>query len=127
MLGTLAVALVAGFVVTAGLVRQLTALNVGPTCILILVYAGVGVVVARRQAGNPVGWILLAFVLLFMLSADGGYYAVYAYSLGHNGLPLAAAAVLVQPFWTVALGLIPLVILLFPNGRLTSRRWRLVL
>ena len=125
MLGTLAVALVAGFVVTAGLVRQLTALNVGPTCILILVYAGVGVVVARRQAGNPIGWILLAFVLL--LSVDGGYYAVYAYSLGHNGLPLAAAAVLVQPFWTVALGLIPLVILLFPNGRLTSRRCRLVL
>ena len=127
VLGILAVALMAGFVVTAGLVRQLTALNVGPTCVLILVYAGVGVVVARRQPGNPVGWILLAFVLLFMLSADGGYYAVYAFSLGHNGLPLAAAAVLVQPFWTVALGLIPLVILLFPDGRLTSRRWRLVL
>lgn len=127
VLGILAVALMAGFIVTAGLVRQLTALNVGPTCVLILVYAGVGVVVARRQPGNPVGWILLAFILLFMLSADGGYYAVYAFSLGHNGLPLAAAAVLVQPFWTVALGLIPLVILLFPDGRLTSRRWRLVL
>ena len=47
-----------------------------------------------------------------MLASDGGYYAVYDYSLGHNGLPFAAAAVLVQPFWTVALALVPLVILL---------------
>ena len=127
VLGVLAVVLVAAYIVTASLVRQLTVLNVGPVCAIILIYAGVGVVVARRQPRNPVGWILLVFVLLFMLGSDGGYYAVYDYTLGHHGLPLAAAAVLVQSSWVPALALIPLVILLFPDGRLTSRRWRLVL
>ena len=51
--------LVATYVVTASLVRQLTVLNVGPTCAIIVIYAGVGVVVAQRQPRNPVGWILL--------------------------------------------------------------------
>jgi hypothetical protein len=126
VLGTLAVVLVAAYVVTAGLVRQLTVLNVGPTFALILIYADVGVVIARRQPRNPIGWILLAFVLLFMLASNGGYYAVYDYSLGHNRLPFAAAAVLVQPFWTVALALIPLVILLSGLGsRDHARRLRL--
>ncbi len=117
----------AAYVVTASLVRQLTVLNVGPVCAIILIYAGVGVLVARRQPRNPVGWILLVFVLLFMLGSDAGYYAVYDYTFGHHGLPLAAAAVLVQSSWVPALALIPLVILLFPDSRLSSRRWRLVL
>jgi len=119
--------LVAGYVATAGLVRQLTALNVGPVCVTLLIYLAVGVIVARRQPRNPIGWILLVFVVLFMLASDSGYYAVYGYSRGHARLPLAAAAVLVEPSWIPALALIPLVILLFPDGRLTSRRWRLVL
>ncbi len=126
-LGLLAVVLVALYVVTAGLVRQLTVLNVGPLCLIVLIYAGVGVVVARRQPRNPVGWILLVFVLLFMLGSDSGYYAVYGYSRGHHGLPFAALAVLLEPLWIPALAIVPLVILLFPDGRLTSRRWRLVL
>ncbi len=86
-----------------------------------------GVVVARRQPRNPVGWILLIFVLLFMLGSDSGYYAVYGYSRGHHELPFAALAVLLEPLWIPALAIVPLVILLFPDGRLTSRRWRLVL
>jgi two-component system, NarL family, sensor kinase len=102
-------------------------LNVGPTSLIILIYLAVGVIVARRQPRNPVGWILLVFVVLFMLASDSGYYAVYAYNLGHHRLPFAAAAVLVEPSWIPALAVIPLVILLFPDGRLSSRRWRLVL
>jgi hypothetical protein len=58
VLGVLADVLVALYVVTAGLVRQLTVLNVGPTSLIILIYVAVGVIVARRQPGNPVGWIV---------------------------------------------------------------------
>jgi uncharacterized membrane protein YhaH (DUF805 family) len=87
----------------------------------------VGVLVARRQPRNPIGWILLVFVVLFMLASDSGYHAVYGYSLGHHRLPFAAAAVLVEPSWIPAVAVITLVILLFPDGRLTSRRWHLVL
>jgi hypothetical protein len=87
----------------------------------------VGVVVARRQPRNPVGWLLIGFALLGGLSVDAGYYAVLRYRLGHPGLPLAPAAVLVTPLWVYAYAVLPTVILLFPDGRLTSRRWRWVL
>jgi len=36
-------------------------------------------------------------------------------------------AVVVEPLWVPAVALFPLVILLFPDGRLASRRWRWVL
>jgi len=92
-----------------------------------LIYAGVGLVVARRQPRNPVGWILLFVVVLLLVSTVAGYYAVLAYRPGHRGLPLAQVAVLLATVWVPAVALFPLVILLFPDGRLTSRRWRWVL
>jgi hypothetical protein len=125
--GGLVLALTAAWVPLAGLVRQATVLNIGPAVPIILIYAGVGLVVARRQPRNPVGWILLFFVVLLQLSTVAGYYAVLAYRPGHRGLPLAPAAVLLTTAWVPAVALFPLVILLFPDGRLTSRRWRWVL
>ena len=82
---------------------------------------------ARRQLRNPVGWILIIFILVFLLSQAAGYYAVLYYRLGHHSLPLAPVAVLLLPLWAPALLLFPVVILLFPDGRLTARRWRWVL
>ena len=126
ILGGLVLVLTAAYVALASLVHQLAAGNLGEPA-AILIYAGVGVVVARRQPRNPIGWVLLIFSLLFMLGGDAGYYAVLHYRLAHHGLPLAPAAVLLEPLWVPAVGLFPLVILLFPDGRLTSRRWRRVL
>ena len=125
--GGLVLALTAAWVPLAGLVRQATVLNIGPAAPIILIYAGVGLVVARRQPRNPVGWILLFVVVLLQVSTVAGYYAVLAYRPGHRGLPLAPAAVLLATAWVPAVALFPLVILLFPDGRLTSRRWRWVL
>jgi hypothetical protein len=52
---------------------------------------------------------------------------VLYYRFGHHGLPLAQVAVLLQPLWAPAILLFPVVILLFPDGRLASRRWRWML
>jgi hypothetical protein len=104
----------------------LTVLNIGSD-LLNLTFAGAGVVVARRQPRNPIGWILLIFICLTLLGDEAGAYAVQAYTYGHQGLPLAPVAVLLAPLGYLAIPAFPLVILLFPDGRLASRRWRWVL
>jgi len=124
VLGVLALLLLAATVVLSGMVHQLSILGTGPEFPIVVIYAGVGVVVARRQPRNPIGWILIIFILLFLLRPDAGYYAALAYNPGHRGLPLASVAVLLGALWVPAFALFPLVILLFPDGRLASRRWR---
>jgi hypothetical protein len=125
VLGGLVLALVAGSVPLAGLVRQLTVPGEAAAIIPVVVSAAVGVVVARHQPGNPLGWLLIFFTLLVMLSLDGGYYAVYRYHLGHAGLVPAAA--LLVPLWAPSAALFSLVILLFPDGRPAGPGWRWVL
>jgi hypothetical protein len=88
--------------------------------------AGVGVVVARRQPGNPLGWIFLAIAGCLILSSAGGDYAYLIYRLGHH-LPLGVAGLLLYQLWIPGLLLLGVVILLFPDGRLESRLWRWVL
>jgi hypothetical protein len=90
------------------------------------VLAPVGFVVARRQPGNPLGWMFLALAALSALGPAAGAYAVLSYRLGHH-LPLAAAAVFLALWWCPLIVMFPLVILLFPDGRLPSPRWRPVL
>lgn len=127
VLGAVALVLMAASIALAGPVHQLSILGTGPIVPVVVVYAGVGVVVARRQPRNPIGWILIGFILLFLFSGLAGWYAVFYYNFGHHGLPLAQAGVILQPFWAPAILMFPLVILLFPDGRLASRRWRWVL
>ena len=92
--------------------------------ILMLPFAVVGFIVARKQPRNPVGWIMLALAPIFMLSSDAGMYSVMTYQLGHTTLPLGRLAVALTQLWIALLVLLPLPILLFPDGRLESRRWR---
>jgi MFS family permease len=126
-LAVLALVLMAAALVLSALVRQLSVLGDGPLVPIVVVYAAVGFVVARRQPANPIGWILITFILLFLLSGLVSGYAALYYRFGHHGLPLAPVAVVLQPLWAPALLLFPVVILLFPDGRLAARRWRWVL
>ncbi len=49
-----------------------------------------------------------------------------SYRLGHH-LPLSVPAVFLALYWCPVIVTFPLVILLFPDGRLPSPRWRPVL
>ena len=92
-----------------------------------LAFAVPGVVVARRQPRNPIGWILIGLGVYAGFDTDAGRYAVFDYHFHHGGLPFGPAAALVASgLWTGEFLVLPLVILLFPDGRL-PRRWRLVL
>jgi len=95
----------------------LVALVIGVPC------AVVGVLVARRQPRNPIGWLFLVIAACVFLSTDGPDYAFLSYRLGHH-LPLSPVGLAVGQLWGPGLVLLFVVILLFPDGRLPSRFWR---
>jgi hypothetical protein len=70
--------------------------------------------------------MLLALMALLLLGGVGADYAWLSYRLGHH-LPLAVVGVFLGPTWVWLFVTLPLVILLFPDGRLPSPRWRPVL
>jgi hypothetical protein len=89
-----------------------------------LPFACVGCVVARSQPRNVIGWLLIGVGLAMGAAYAAGPYAVLAFRDGHLGLPLARVASVVTASWALLLALLPLPILLFPEGRLPSPRWR---
>jgi MFS family permease len=83
----------------------------------------VGLLVARRQPANPLGWLLIAIAVCMIAGTDGPDYALLRYHLGYH-LPFGVAAVLLGQVWGLGIELLPLVILLFPDGTLPSTGWR---
>ena len=88
------------------------------------VFGVLGFAVAWRKPGNRLGWMLLGAVGFLVLSGAAGAYAVAVYRQHHPGLPFGWVAVLLQPGWAPAIALFGLTVLLFPDGRLPSPRWR---
>jgi len=86
----------------------------------------VGLLVARRQPRNPLGWLLIGIALCLILATDGSEYVVLRYQLGYH-LPLGQPALAVNQLWGPGLELFGLVVLLFPDGRLGSAWWRAAL
>ena len=90
-----------------------------------LAFTIVGALIASRRPENPIGWICLVAGLFWTLIALDDQYT--AYGLATTGVVLfpAAVAALSQWLWVPPVGLLSIyLILLFPDGRLPSRRWR---
>jgi hypothetical protein len=47
-------------------------------------FAAVGVLVARRQPGNAIGWLMISPAVCALLGIDVGLYAVLDYRLGYR-------------------------------------------
>jgi MFS family permease len=92
--------------------------------LMIAVTGAVGLVVTWHQPHNRVGWLLLIAALLFPLGLNAADYSTYYISLGSWGRPAGELAFLLEPLWISPVVLFPLIILLFPDGRLPSPRWR---
>jgi hypothetical protein len=92
---------------------------------LFLAFPLVGALIASRRPKNAVGWLCLAVGLLWALSGVCDYYGFYgAATPGSVPFPVVAAGIS-DWIWVPAIGLLgTYVLLLFPDGRLPSRRWR---
>jgi hypothetical protein len=122
----------AGLVVTLAVTRPLTAgvLAEGAAFALAfpLGYATVGLVLTLRRPANPIGWLFAASGLVWSVTIPIDPW-VNQLILDHRPLPLAAqVGALVGEFnWSPAIAFgITLPALLVPDGRLRSRRWRVV-
>ena len=93
--------------------------------VALLTFALVGAVVASRRPGNAIGWLLIAEGLAWTLALFCQGYVAFAVYTRPGSLPLPElAAMVVASIWVPAIMLIPLVLLLFPDGRPPSARWR---
>jgi len=90
-----------------------------------LAFPLVGALIASRRPKNPIGWICLLSGLFWMSYAQGD--ASNAYELARTGTLTSSVTLdaLLQASWTLPVGLLGIyMILLFPDGKLPSRRWR---
>jgi|HubBroStandDraft_2_1064218.scaffolds.fasta_scaffold87250_2 hypothetical protein len=94
--------------------------------IALLPTAAIGMLVAVRRPGNPLGWLLLGCGVLFSLEGGSVAYSVLDYRLHHGTLPLGRLAVALQPTWAAGLVLVAGALWLFPDGHLPTGRWRRV-
>ncbi|MBA3425146.1 MAG: hypothetical protein H0U04_11550 [Rubrobacter sp.] len=88
-------------------------------------YAPVGALIASRRPENPVGWLLCLFGLAISSSFFSAEYAIYALLVQPGSLPVGEAGAWIASWMLpVIIGLSVFPLLLFPTGRLPSRRWR---
>ena len=92
---------------------------------LFLVFPLVGALIASRRPENPIGWLCLVDGLLWTTTDMLDYHSLYVMaSPGSVPFPVGLAGVN-HWLWVPTVGLLgTYVFLLFPDGRLPSRRWR---
>jgi hypothetical protein len=92
---------------------------------LIVIDVTVGAIVASRRPENPVGWLLCLSGVAASTSNFTSLYAIYALLARPGSLPAGEASAWITA-WTlpIMIGLQISYLLLFPTGRLPSRRWR---
>jgi hypothetical protein len=90
-----------------------------------LAFSTIGAIIVSHRPEHPIGWLFCVMGLLAGIDHFCGAYAIYAL-LAHSGaLPAGEAGAWVRSWvWVLYIGVGMFLVLLFPDGRLPSRRWR---
>ena len=87
-------------------------------------FAPFGAYVAYRRPDVVVGWLFLAFGVFYGASVYGIALTTRAFMAGNEAHP-SLGVVLLSNTWTAGVAVcFPLILFLFPDGRLASPRWR---
>jgi hypothetical protein len=121
-LAALAVLILAGSLILYALTHQNLAENGGQDLLIFATFVTVGLIIAWHRPANPIGWIILAGVDVQGLGIAGTVYVTLARRPGYH-LPVGPL-VWLNSAWFLGIGAVPLIILLFPDGKPPSPRWR---
>jgi hypothetical protein len=85
-----------------------------------------GALIVSRASERRIGWLYCAIGLAFAVDRFSGEYAVSALLVAPGSLPAGLVFAWIQNWsWIVAVGLLFVFLpLLYPTGRLVSRRWK---
>jgi hypothetical protein len=132
VLGAVAVVLLVPTLVLLGLnVSHIDAgrmFAVAVLAVAAVAYTGAGRLISSRMPGNAIGWLLSLVGLSVAIAAFTEQYALYGLVTAPGSVPAArVAGALAAGTASLTIALLLPLILLFPDGRLPSRRWRPVL
>ena len=100
----------------------------GFATVAVVVYAGVGGLIAARVPGNAIGWLLTLEGLLLAVSMFLEQYGLRGLATAPGSLPgVRPVSAFGSSTQNLAVASLIVLVLLFPDGRLPSRRWRPVL
>ncbi|HYN17879.1 MAG TPA: hypothetical protein VEY96_07335, partial [Actinomycetes bacterium] len=117
----------------AGLIGVALAVNaafvvrsfVGVLAVLSLAFITVGAFLAGRRPGNAVGWLLLGWGMVMAFATFTSSYVDRGLVRDPGSVPGPGWAAWAEAVvWHPAFALLAFLLLLFPHGRLPSRRWR---
>jgi signal transduction histidine kinase len=87
-------------------------------------WLGTGALIVSRQARNSAGWIFMVIGFFFVLEWASLPFLIRGIKVDPGSVPFIGAFAVVNEYALITVALLPLLFLLYPDGKPPSRRWR---
>jgi signal transduction histidine kinase len=92
--------------------------------VISLLWLGTGAVITGRQTRNTAGWLFLAIGIAWPLATLASVLTITGVKVDPGSIPLLGMWAVIQEYALFPLALVPLLFLLFPDGKPPTPRWR---